>query len=185
MLWLSTSGPASSTEPEGRLDSLEVRNQDLDPAAGHARAGASNRFSEDGGPPVRQVVSIDRRDHRVLERHRADRVRHARRLLEIELVRATVRHGAVGTGARADVTEDHEGGSALMPAFADVRAASFLAHRVELEFLHQAFQTQVRLGTRRAHFQPRGLGIAWSEDLEGCLNGHPSHYPASRPRGFP
>jgi hypothetical protein len=125
-------------DPEGRLDSLEVRDQDLNPAVGYARAGPPDRFRENGGPPVRKVVSIDGGYHGVPERHRTDRVCDPRGLLAIEFVRASMRHCAVGAGARADVAEDHEGGSPVMPALTDVRAASLLAHRVELEFLHQA-----------------------------------------------
>src|ERR1051325_3003574 len=99
------------------------------------------------------------------QRHPLDRVRDAGGLGHVELVRLAVRDRAVGARARADVTEDHEGGRAVMPALADVGTARLLADRVELQLLHHALEAQVVLGPRRAYFQPRRLRLAWPNPL--------------------
>ena len=72
--------------------------------------------------------------------------------------RAAVGDRAVRAGARADVAENHERGGAVVPAFADVRAARFLADRVQVQLAHQRLEAQVvgRPGART--FSHSGLG---------------------------
>ena len=127
-------------------------------------------------PPSFDVVAIDRRDHHVLQAEGPDRVGDPGRLVEIERRRLAVRHRAVAAGARADVAEDHERGGAVMPALADVRAAGFLADRVQAEAAHQRLQLEVPGRTGRAHLQPGRLRGAGFRDRgfrgEGDDRGH-------------
>ena len=124
-------------------------------------------------PPSGLIVAIDRRDDRVLQRHLLDRLADAARLVDVERGRLAVRDRAVGAGARADVAEDHEGGRAVVPALADVRAVRVLADGVELEVAHDAAQPEVVLRPRRAHLQPLGLGLAGLHELQRRFNHSP------------
>ena len=101
--------------------------------AGHLRACSRIVSAKMRRAAVGDVVAIDRGDDDVLQAERADGVGDARRLVEVERRRPPVRHGAIAARARADVAENHEGGGAVVPALADVRAARLLAHRVQAE----------------------------------------------------
>jgi hypothetical protein len=59
-------------------------------------------------------------------------VRPGSRLVHIQRVGPAMADVAERAAARALVAHDHEGGRALAEALADVRAAGFLAHRVQL-----------------------------------------------------
>src|SRR5436190_23902126 len=104
------------------------------------------------------------------QRHALDRVRHAGGLGHVELVRPAMRDRAVGARARADVTEDHEGRGAMMPALADVGTARLLADGMKLQLLHHALEPEIVLRSWRADFQPGGLWLAWADELERRLN---------------
>jgi hypothetical protein len=45
----------------------------------------------------------------------------------------------------------------VIPALADIRTARILAHGVEVELAHEAFESEVTRRSRRTHFQPRGF----------------------------
>ena len=62
-------GPGVEHGPQRRLDSLEVWNQHLDAAAGHARPRLPDRLGEDRRAAVGQIVAIDRGDDGVLQAH--------------------------------------------------------------------------------------------------------------------
>ena len=83
----------------------------------------------------------------------------ARRLADVVLGRPAVGDGAVGAVPRADVAEDHEGGGAVLPALADVRAVRLLADRVEVELAHQLLEPQVVRPAWGANLQPRRLSV--------------------------
>src|SRR5262245_50264001 len=106
------------------------------------------------------------------KRHPLDGIRNARRLCKIELVRLAVRDRAIRTRAGADVAENHEGRRPMVPALADVRTPRLLTDGVELQLLHYAFETQIVLRTRRAHLEPRRLGFARPNKLDGSFD-HP------------
>ena len=60
MLWFRISGASSSTRLERVAVALEVGDQDLDGAAGHAPADRADRRREMRGAAVGQVVAVDR-----------------------------------------------------------------------------------------------------------------------------
>src|SRR6185503_12478310 len=117
------------------------------------------RLGEDEGAEVGEVVAIDGGDHGVLELHLADRLSDSGWLLDIVFRWPAVRDGAVRAVPRADVTQDHERGSAVLPALADVGAAGFLAHGVEVELAHQVLQPEVVRAPGRLHLEPAGFPL--------------------------
>jgi hypothetical protein len=157
-----------------RLAPLEVRDEDLDAAPRDALAREPDRLGEDERPAVVEVVAVDGGDDRVLQPHPIDRFRDAAWFIDVERRRPPVRDGAVRTGARADVTQDHEGRCAVMPALADVRAMRVLAHGVELQVLHDPLEPEVVLRPRGSDFQPLRLGFARTDELQGNFDSHGS-----------
>jgi len=105
-------------------------------------------------PAVRQIVAIDRRDHHVGQTERLDGAADPRGFVWLGGRGPAVRHRAIGARARADLTENHERGRAVMPALADVGAVRFLAHGVEAEIAHEAFEARVVRRSRRTHLEP-------------------------------
>ena len=138
-----------------------------------ALAGFGNRFREDGGAAVLQVVAIDRRDDDVVQLELLDRVGHPLGLLRVHRSWASVRHRAVGAGACADVAQDHEGRGPVIPALADVRASRFLAHGVQVEVAHDRLESQVARRPGRPDFQP--VGFRQPGLLRGREGDHAGH----------
>jgi hypothetical protein len=62
---------------------------------------------------------------------------------------------------RANVAAQHEGRSPIGPALKNIRTASFLTHRVQIQTLNQ-LQDVVLIGwVAQTNFQPFGLRLAW------------------------
>ena len=93
------------------------------------------------------------------ELHFRDGVGDAIRLGGIVLGWPAVRDGAVGAVSRADVTEDHEGCSAVFPAFADVGTARFFAHGMQIERPHELLEPQVVGSTGGADLEPARFAL--------------------------
>jgi hypothetical protein len=110
----------------------EVRREDLDARFRRMLAHMADALDEVAGTAVAQVVAVDAGDHHVLKAQRADRLGQVDRLVRIERIGAAVADVAERAAPRALVAHDHEGRRALAETLADVRAARFLAHRVQV-----------------------------------------------------
>ena len=143
-----------------RFVALKIRNEHFDADRRHALADFANRVRKNLRAAILHIVAIDRRHDDVRQLQLLDGFGHARRLRFVHGVRPAMSHGAVAARAGADVAQNHERGGAVRPAFADVRAARFLAHRVQLELAHQAFEAEVGRRAGRAHLEPLGLRLA-------------------------
>jgi hypothetical protein len=141
------------------LVALEVGDEHLDRASGKLLVDLPDGLGENVRPKVGEVIAIDRRDDGVAETQLGDRRCDAPRLGDVVLRRTAVRDGAVSAVPRAGVAEDHEGGGAVIPALAEVRAMRFLAHRVEVELAHEPLQAGVHLAAWSLHLQPRRLSL--------------------------
>ena len=150
-------GPGIEHRVERLLVALKIRNQDFDPAFRQARPCFADRSREDRRAAVREIIAIDGGDDDVVQVEDLNRVRYPGGFAGIDRAGAAVRHRAIRARARADVAQDHERRGAMVPAFADVRAARVLADGVQVEAPHQALQAQITGGPRCAYFQPLGL----------------------------
>ncbi len=103
----------------------------------------------------------------------------AQRLRAVDQVRHPRLHVAEPAAARADVAEDHEGGGAALPAFADVRAVGLLADGVEGLRAHQALDAPVARAARGLDLQPRRLARPERHHVV-CLRGSPRLRPGAR-----
>ena len=89
--------------------------------------------------------------------------RRNRDMLGLQRVDGTRHPGldvAKRAGAGAGVAQDHHRGVLLGPAFADIRARRFLAHRDEAKVAHQLFGIGIALADRRLDADPVGLALA-------------------------
>ncbi len=112
--------------------SAKVGGQDFDAGIRRQGAHAADAIGEMGGATVAQVVAVDRCDHHIAELERTDGFCEVLRFVRIERIGTAMADIAERTATRALVAHDHESRSALAKAFADVRAAGFLAHGDEL-----------------------------------------------------
>jgi hypothetical protein len=81
---------------------------------------------------IGQIIPIDRGEHHVLEPHELDRTCNVLGLLGIEPPAWIARvHRAEAAGPRAHGSHEHDGGSARVPAFADVGALRLFADRAQ------------------------------------------------------
>jgi hypothetical protein len=123
--------PRVDDGPYGVPVPFEVRGEHLDGASRHVVPDLAYGSGEDRGTAVPELVAVHARYDGVLEAHLSGGVSDAPRLVEIELGRLAGKDGAETAGAGTDVAKDHEGGGAVVPALADVRAAGLLADGVE------------------------------------------------------
>ena len=100
-------------------------------------------------------------DRDMLGLQRIDRARHAG--LDV----------AEGAGPRAGVAEDHHRRVLLGPAFADVRAGRFLAHRGQVQRAHQLARLGIAGAGRRLDPDPVGLALALGGTAERRVHARP------------
>jgi len=117
---------------------FEVGREDLDGGPGVAVADGANGGGPDAGAAVGKLVAGDAGDDAVAKIHFRDGVGDAGGFAEVEFGRAAGGDRAEVAGARADVAEDHHGGGAAGPAFAEVGALRALADGMEFVVIHEA-----------------------------------------------
>src|ERR1022692_654758 len=92
--------------------------------------------------------------------HRPDRLPHPARLIPVDVAAALAAlHRAEGTGAGADVAEDHEGRGPMAPAFGDVRAPSLFADGIEVLASHDPLDLRVPVPRWELDREPLGPPI--------------------------
>jgi len=127
---------------------LKSGHEDFDGGRRIAVAHGADCRGPDARAAVRQLIARDTGDDDMTEVHPGHRVRHPRRLSEIQLCWTACLDGAEVAGARADVAEDHDRGGAARPALAQVGALGALADGVQSlvvdELAHRGIAGSVR-----------------------------------------
>src|SRR5215469_7195406 len=93
----------------------------------------------------------------MLQTQPRDRGGDSSRLVSVKRADLAVCDRAVRAIARTHVAHQHEGGGAMRKAFADIRAARFLADRMQLELGENSLGAKVLGRRRRADFDPVGM----------------------------
>jgi hypothetical protein len=70
-----------------------------------------------------------------------------------------MRDGAVGAIAGADIAQDHESRSAVLPTLADVGAMRLFADGMQVELTHQVLEPHIVGSTGRLDLEPRGFSL--------------------------
>src|SRR5215468_6370960 len=143
---------------------LEIRYQHLDAAARSVAAHGAHRGGPVRGAAIREIITIHRCDHDVLELEIAHGSADALGLLAVLPRGTTMRNGAIAAVARADVAQDHEGRGRVLPALADVGAVRLLTDRVQARVAHQPLQSKIVRAAGGAHLEPRRLPFANLDD---------------------
>ena len=108
--------------------------------------------------PIRQVIAVHARDHRVTHLHAPHRLRRVRGLKGVEVTRRPLRDRAEPTPARAHIPHQHKGRRPRAPALVDVGAAGLLAHRHEVQPVLERLDLLKGVIAAVAHAQPVGAG---------------------------
>ncbi len=153
-MWLKTSGFAATTRFQRAGLLQEVRGQNFDCRVGRRSADRPDHLFEVLRAAIGEIVAVDRGNDDVAESHLLDGLGDVFRLVHIKRIGLAGRDVAEGAGAGADLTHDHEGRVFLVPAFADIWTAGFLAHRHQLVTAHQFARLVVALGRRRLDADP-------------------------------
>ncbi len=164
MLWLKTSGAASTTRSmaPGLPKKSGVSTSTVAPVA---LPHGQHRMIKMLGAAVGQVIARDRSNHHVSQAQSHGRFGHAVRLIGFQRLGLALGHGAKSAGPRADVAQDHEGGRLLRPALHAVGALGAFAHRFQPQFFDQPGGEMIRrrpLG--RFRFSQRGNRPAGDSD---------------------
>ena len=106
------------------------------------------------GATIRQLISIDARNHCVLDAKLFDRFAHVTRLVRVEISRATLADCTEPAMSSANVTKNHECRGAFSPALEDVRASSFLTNGVQAQVLDQFIDTIESFIRANPHLEP-------------------------------
>ncbi len=188
------SGFTARTDIEGVPVAAKIGDEHFHLAAGKPVANLLNGAGKDARAAIRLIVAIHAGDHGVTQAHARSSFRDAQRLVLIGRAGGLAgRHGAEATGARTNIAEDHEGGRAMFPALAHVRAARGFANGVEVEGAHDALQVVVAIAAEELHAQPVGprMGVrrrhrghvAVGDDVKG--RGHGYEFEIHILRGMP
>src|SRR5690606_22689346 len=127
---------------------------------GRSRAPLADRADgavENLRAAVDEVVTGDRRDHRMLEPQDFHRGRDPFGLRPVQLRGPARLDGAETACARADVAQDHEGGGAVLPALEDVGALGLFADGMQGQAPHQVLEPPVVGAQGSPHLEPWGL----------------------------
>ena len=101
----------------------------------------------------------------------ADGLRDAARLVVVVPVGPAGLDGAEAAGPGAGVAQDHDGGRALLPALADVRAAGLLADGVERLVAHEVLELRVVGAAGQPGLDPVGMAARVRPVQPGGIHG--------------
>jgi hypothetical protein len=96
----------------------------------------------------------------VLQAQSGDSFGDTSRLIPVDWLWFSFGHCAKSAAPRADVAQQHEGCSFVVPALTDVRTLRRLAHGMQAKTTRQLFQIMKVISNRSLRPQPRRLGGA-------------------------
>jgi hypothetical protein len=150
----------------------KVRHQYLDLRCRRSGARGAHAIDEMLRTAVFQIVAINTGDHHVFQAHGGQRFAQVVRFVWVGRQGLAVSDIAERAASGAQVAQDHEGGSAVFEALAQVGAGGFFAHGVQFgvaqygfELLHFRRARRLRLDPDR-QFQAR-LGNDLDRDARG------------------
>jgi hypothetical protein len=96
-----------------------------------------NGGSEDMTPAVQHIIAVHRGNHRITQAQRGHRLGDPLGLPLVNDPRAPCFHGTEATTACARIPQQHERGTTLVPALADIGAHRLLTHRMQAMLTYQ------------------------------------------------
>jgi len=153
-------GGGVENDVHGGVGALEIGNEDFHATAGDAFADGTDGGGEDASTAIGLIVTVDAGDDGKLEAHAGDGFGDPAGFIVINREWCPFLHGAEAAAAGAEVAKDHEGGSAAIPAVADVGAGGTFADCMEIEIGDELFEIAVIVADRGGSFEPlRAFGF--------------------------
>ena len=137
----------------------EIRRQHLDRRIRRCRPDRADHRREMRRAAIRQIVPVHRGDHHVPQPQLRHRIGDPHWLVCLQRRRLAGAHVAEAARAGAGVAHDHHRRMALRPAFADIRAGRFLAHRDQPVVAHQRAGFVIDRVIRRLDANPDRLPL--------------------------
>jgi len=138
----------------------KIRDKHFHFATGNAATDFLDGAREILRATIGLVIAIDAGDYSVAKTHASHSFCDTKWLFFIGRADWFARRNrAEPAGARADVSEDHEGGGAVLPAFAHVGATSAFADGVQIERAHDALEILVAFTAKKFDTQPVRAGV--------------------------
>ena len=164
-------GPRRDDRLDGAVRFVaKIRCQDFDRSRRRGPAQRLDHLDELAGAAILEIVAIDRGDDNVRQPEFGGGVRDMLRLGQIDGARHAGLDVAERAGARARIAQNHHGCVLLGPAFADIRASRFLAHRREVQAAHQLTRLVKTVTGRRLDTDPVGLAFARRADRQRLVH---------------
>ncbi len=140
------------------FQTLKIRNQHFDPAIGNQLANLADGFGKNLGASDVVIVTIHAGHDSMLQAQRRYSLSHPSRLIPVDRLGAALGHGAESAAAGADIAQQHEGRSLVIPALADVRALCRFANRVQSQPARQLLKLVKIVADGSLGAQPVRLG---------------------------
>ena len=146
----------------------KIRRQDFDGCVRALTPDRANGLREMLRPAIKHIIAVHGGDDHMVEPQFLDRIRDPTRLEHVQIFRRLAcRDIAEGTSPRADLTHDHHRGVALVPAFADIRAARLFADGDQLMLTHNVARGLIAFTHRR--FDPDPIGLLGLRRIRAAL----------------
>src|ERR1035441_6379281 len=139
---------------------LEVGNQHLDPAIRDECANLPDGFGKNLRAAHVVIVAIYAGHYCMTQAKRSDGFGDAPRFVPVNRLGASLGHRAKPAAPRADIAQQHEGGSVMVPAFSDIGTLRRLADRMQPQPAGQFLQVVKIVAYRSLGFEPRRLRTA-------------------------
>src|SRR5208282_3488439 len=135
--------------------SAKIGDEDFHLTAGNAVADFLDSTGKDASAAVRLIVAIDACDDGITQAHARDGFGNTQRFVFIRRPSGFAGgNRAEAAGARANIAENHEGGGAMLPAFAHVGAAGRFANGMKVKGTHDTLEVVVAIAAKKLHAQP-------------------------------
>ena len=141
------------------VETLKVRDQDFHTAIRHQLADLANGLGEDSSTTQIVVIAIHAGDDRMFQAQSGNRFGHAARLVPLDGSRPAFGHGAKTAPPGADVSQEHKGGGAMVPALADIGTLRRLTNGMQSQPAGQFLEIVEVLAGRSFGPEPFRLGL--------------------------
>src|SRR6202043_1732292 len=115
-------------------------------------------LGKDFGPANVVIVAVHAGHDGVFQAERGYSLCYSARLVPVDGLRPSLGHGTKTAAARADITQQHEGGGAMIPALADIRTLGRFANCMQSQTASQFLEIVKVVADGSFGAQPIRLG---------------------------
>jgi hypothetical protein len=142
------------------FQTLKIRNQDLNSTTGGHQANLANGLGKNLGAPNIVIVPVNAGYNGMFDAEASHRFGHSLGFFIIDWPRLALGNRAESAAAGANVAEQHERRSAVIPALADVGTLRRFADSVQSKPASELLQVMEVVADRGSRAQPPRFGLA-------------------------